>query len=210
MAKVGFRRSKFGTLKNTLRRVADLLSAVLILLSVAIAAAWFGRLGEQAFEGQFKVVDGDSLEISETRMRLEGIDAPEWRQTCRADGNDWNCGRQSASALRQLINGRDTVCSGFADDQYGRLLVTCYGGGVNINREMVSAGWAFAYGAYEGDEAVARQAGRGIWRGEVVPPRQWRKINGLPDEAATTGMDSFWNRLMSWLSMIVGHEKRGL
>ena len=33
--------------------------------------------------GRARVLDGDSLEISGARIRLEGIDAPEWKQTRR-------------------------------------------------------------------------------------------------------------------------------
>ena len=33
-------------------------------------------------ENQIKVVDGDSLEIKGKRIRLAGIDSPEYRQHC--------------------------------------------------------------------------------------------------------------------------------
>jgi endonuclease YncB( thermonuclease family) len=38
--------------------------------------------------GKAWVVDGDTIEISGIRIRLEGIDAPEWEQTCgEQEGN---------------------------------------------------------------------------------------------------------------------------
>ena len=44
---------------------------------------------------------------------------------------------------------------------------------------MVRQGWALAYRRYSKDyvdeEAAARQARVGMWRGEFVPPWEWRK-----------------------------------
>jgi endonuclease YncB( thermonuclease family) len=44
---------------------------------------------------------------------------------------------------------------------------------------MVLNGWALAYRRYSTDyvveELTARKARRGIWRGEFVPPWEWRK-----------------------------------
>ena len=49
--------------------------------------------------------------------------------------------------------------------------------------EMVRLGWALAYRPgddpfprpeYEPEEAEARAAGRGMWRGTFIPPWEWR------------------------------------
>ena len=37
------------------------------------------------FVGQASVIDGDTLEIHGTRIRLWGVDAPESNQLCRGD-----------------------------------------------------------------------------------------------------------------------------
>src|SRR5207237_1182174 len=50
--------------------------------------------------GRARVVDGDSLEVAGYRIRLFGIDAPEWRQECTdASGASYACGRAAARAL---------------------------------------------------------------------------------------------------------------
>src|SRR5690242_19546586 len=42
--------------------------------------------------GTGRVVDGDTLDVGTTRVRLEGIDAPEIAQTCQnVAGASWNC-----------------------------------------------------------------------------------------------------------------------
>jgi endonuclease YncB( thermonuclease family) len=49
------------------------------------------------------IIDADTLEIHGTRIRLEGIDAPESRQLCQdASGQDYRCGQRAA-----LLNAVD-------------------------------------------------------------------------------------------------------
>ena len=38
------------------------------------------------------VIDGDTIDISDVRIRLNGIDAPEIEQACRTKGLIWYCG----------------------------------------------------------------------------------------------------------------------
>jgi endonuclease YncB( thermonuclease family) len=40
--------------------------------------------------GQASIIDGDTLEIHGTRIRLWGIDAPETNQLCRSDETAFN------------------------------------------------------------------------------------------------------------------------
>src|SRR5690606_10132769 len=76
-------------------------------LLVAVAAlVLHGACGQPAtgvtVAGPAKVVDGDSLEIGATQIRLFGIDAPEGRQTCARNGTAWRCGEDAATHLRAL------------------------------------------------------------------------------------------------------------
>ena len=56
------------------------------------------------------VIDGDTIEIHSTRIRLYGIDALESGQTCEEQRKVYRCGQQAALVLsdhRQLhIKGR--------------------------------------------------------------------------------------------------------
>jgi endonuclease YncB( thermonuclease family) len=61
--------------------------------------------------GQASVVDGDTLEIHGTRIRLGGVDAPESSQLCRgADSNLYRCGAKAANDLDSSRGGRSIVC----------------------------------------------------------------------------------------------------
>lgn len=49
-------------------------------------------------QGFPKVVDGDTLDFSGTRVRLFGIDAPETKQSCTASkGGEYMCGERCTS-----------------------------------------------------------------------------------------------------------------
>src|SRR5262245_55652117 len=72
------------------------------------------------------VVDGDTLVIGTTKVRLEGIDAPETDQTClAATGFRWTCGIEARDHLAARIASRKVSCSTSGIDAYGRTLATC-------------------------------------------------------------------------------------
>lgn len=157
------------------RRIGDLLTAALVALALA-GFVWSMSPAEQASEiaGPAHVVDGDSLEIAGRSIRLEGLDAPEGRQSCTRDGHAWPCGREAAKALLELIGGRPVTCRSSRLDQYDRMLATCRVGDTDINRWLVSEGWAVSYGAYWDEERDAGAARRGVWSGDFERPSEWR------------------------------------
>ncbi len=164
--------------KGVLSKIADYVSVATLLLGVAIAAAYFGKLGEREYQGRFIVMDGDSLQLDGIRFRLEGIDAPEAQQICRRSGSDWFCGREATLQLRRLMNEGSVVCRSLGLDKYERILAQCDAGSLNINQEMVAKGWAVSFGGYFSDEARARESKLGLWAGDFDRPSNWRKIYG--------------------------------
>lgn len=132
--------------------------------------------GSPAIEGMARILDGDTIEISGQRIRLEGIDAPEGSQTCaRAGGGTWRCGMEASNALRKLIGRQSVRCENRGSDSYGRVLGICFVGATDINAEMVRAGFAWAFVKYSrtyvAEEADARGRGAGIW--QAPPTTAW-------------------------------------
>ena len=129
--------------------------------------------------GRAKVIDGDTLHIAGTRIRLEGIDAPEAKQTCTRKGKGlWDCGRAATDYLKHMTGGRKVTCESAGEDRYGRMLGWCAVDGKDINDAMVRSGFAWAFVRYSkryvSAEHEAREAQAGIWQGEAEPAWEFR------------------------------------
>lgn len=168
------RRLRHGPARSFGRTASDTVVFVAALAVVLAALKLSGLLSID--EGPVRVIDGDSFWRGESEVRLYGIDAPEYRQTCKDEaGQQWNCGRAAMRALKQLIGGRDVACEIRDTDRYDRLVAVCKSGDVDINQAMVRQGWTVGFGDYGSAEAEARQARRGIWRGDFERPQTWRR-----------------------------------
>lgn len=174
---------------------------VSIVLVLAIFGAWvyleladtrepFTIGGEE-----LKVADGDSFAIGSEKLRLDGIDAPEYRQICKdAAGRDWECGKAARTALEQMLREPGVSCIAEAKDRYARSIVTCSSTGTkDIGAAQVAKGMAVSNEFYEirnyGDEEdAARGAKKGIWAGTFDRPSEWRaaqqtlRTNTVPAE----------------------------
>ncbi|RUT96972.1 thermonuclease family protein [Mesorhizobium sp. USDA-HM6] len=160
--------------RSLLRRLLDYgLTAVVLGLFILVAAR-LDRFETRKEQGTAIVNDGDSLTLGTERIRMRGIDALEYTQTCRKEGADYPCGKLARQSLVRLIANRPVSCSGWQRDRYGRLLGDCKAGGTDLNRAQVQAGWAVAFGDFETEEAVARVAKVGIWAGSFEEPQDWR------------------------------------
>src|SRR6202171_16557 len=93
--------------------------------------------------GQASIIDGDTLEIHGTRIRLWGIDAPETTQLCRDDdSNQYRCGAKAANELDAFIARRPVDCSPVNLDQYGRTVAVCSIAGDDVAGGLVRNGLA--------------------------------------------------------------------
>ncbi len=120
--------------------------------------------------GYVRVIDGDTLEISGKRIRLEGIDAPEAAQKCpRRWFGTWACGKQATRWLERFIARRAVRCVNKGVGKYGRMIGICFVGTKEINKAMVQEGYAWAFVKYSkrytAEEDFARRNHRGIWTG---------------------------------------------
>ena len=149
---------------------------LLITVFLALVA---GAVCSEEITGPAHVIDGDSIRIADTEIRLHGIAAPEGKQMCKLDGQDWRCGHAATETLSFLLIGAPIRCTWTERDQYDRVLATCYRKDMNINAMMVGVGMALAYRQYSTiyvpQEESARSANRGLWEAEFIPPWRWRR-----------------------------------
>ncbi len=156
----------------------------------------FSIHAEETFKAKvIKVIDGDSLLVrrsdkSEVELRLQGIDAPEWKQMG---------GRQAMAAMTKLVAGKRVTVKLVERDQHGRGVAwVTLSNKTLVNREMVRLGWAWWYKQYAPDrkdlekaEAGALKARRGLWAlKERTPPWLYRRAFQRPE--AKTPMTGFW------------------
>jgi len=132
--------------------------------------------------GTPRIVDGDTVEIGQTKIRLLGIDAPETDQIClNAKGDRRACGIAARDELTRHSNGQIWECTTTERDQYGRSLASCFIEGEDVSKWMVRSGWALSFvkysHVYDADEIAAREARAGLWSGSFIAPWDWRHRN---------------------------------
>lgn len=192
------RQRYFGRPRSRWRRFADYGLTVAVFALLFVISARLDRVETRQAEGVPVINDGDSITLGAERIRLRGIDAPEYSQTCRSGDEAYPCGRRSREALTKLVAGRQVTCTGWERDRYGRLLGECSAGGIDLNRTQVETGWAVSYGDYGAEEAIARRDRLGIWTGEFDRPREWRRTHGNVQEVE----HSSYGSMINWLREI--------
>lgn len=143
--------------------------------------------------GTASVIDADTLQIHDERIRLDGVDAPESHQRCKdAAGAFWRCGQVAANRLDAWIAGNPVSCVIHGREKWGRLLGTCTVRGESLQHWLVSNGYAIAYRqystAYVPAEQAAREAKAGLWAGTFVTPSEWRRGRRMAGEKPTKAM----------------------
>lgn len=155
-------------------------------LALSAAAFLFSAIGASSDEivvGRASVIDGDTIEISGDRVRLDGIDAPESWQVCQdASGTEYRCGAVSAKALDEfLAQSRPTSCRRVSRDRYGRAVAICTrADGADVGSWLVRRGHAldwpkYSERRYAPQQEAARATRSGMWAGSFVEPWEARK-----------------------------------
>jgi endonuclease YncB( thermonuclease family) len=165
----------------TQRPILPFIFAALVLIA-SPAESVLAEGNVRPLIGRAAVVDGDTIEIGNERIRINGIDAPESSQLCKDDqGRSYRCGAMSARALDQLLaESRPVRCEFVEWDQYGRFVGDCFrGDGLSVAAALVRAGMAldwprYSGGAYASDQSAAAAAKAGMWQGDFQPPWEWR------------------------------------
>jgi endonuclease YncB( thermonuclease family) len=147
-----------------------LIAVGLVMLASAVQA--------QDVTGTARAIDGDSLRVGTTEVRLFGIDAPEYRQTCRVGWSNLNCGADAAVALRSLVDDRQLICSVRDRDVYRRTVATCRLEGIDVAETLLRQGHAIvlegAPSSYVSLGAESKSAKIGIWASEFEIPATYR------------------------------------
>lgn len=147
---------------------------------IALALCLGTEAAAQDVVGRAAVVDGDTFRVAGTSVRLHGIDAPEQKQPCTDEnGTSWACGAWVTDQVRRSYAGKKVRCETVTTDRYGRIVARCYLGDVDIGRQLVQQGLAFAYRKYsldyDLDEKRAAVAQRGLHGTQIQEPAVYRR-----------------------------------
>ena len=128
------------------------------------------------------VTDGDTIKISNNKIRLHGIDAPEKNQKCTKNKKKYNCGTVATKALINKISENAVKClTQKKKDRYNRFIGVCFVEQEDLNKWMVRNGYAISYRRYSKDyildEEYAKINKLGLWSGTFLKPEKWRKLN---------------------------------
>lgn len=145
---------------------------------IAVALFWLEPVASASLSGKAEVVDGDTIKIGSLPVRLQGVDAPEGRQTCERHAKTYPCGKEATKVLAGLIGGQSVHCEIVGKDDFGRILGNCRAGETDLNATMVSRGWALAFVKYSDRYVAAQRAAEtaqvGMWAGSFDKPWDWR------------------------------------
>jgi endonuclease YncB( thermonuclease family) len=129
------------------------------------------------------IADGDTVTVLDaanvqTKIRLQGIDAPEKKQAF---------GQKSKQHLSDLVFNKQVIIEYSKKDRYGRTIGKIVVDGVDANLEQVNAGMAWHYKkylreqppedrvSYSNAEGEARAKHLGLWvNPSPIPPWEFR------------------------------------
>ncbi len=126
------------------RRALFLMVVLAIGASLAIKTEAQSRSSDMFEARVSKILDGDTFTLSgeSRRIRVWGLDAPEWNH---------RGGSAATAMLRGLISGKRLSCAVLDIDRYGRLVAQCFlPDGRDIAAEMIRSGAADEYCRYSG------------------------------------------------------------
>lgn len=168
--------------ENKMKYASVLFIFALILITACMQS---GNSFSAANDNNLQPVDGDSLENVNRRIRLQGIDAPEYKQKCRRkDGSKYRCGLESLDYIKKLMKDKKISCQcEEKPDRYGRELCVCFADNIELNREMVAAGQAVSYRSnrYNDEEKAAKAQKLGVWQGKFMRPELYRTLKREQD-----------------------------
>ena len=163
---------------------------LIIICSIFFILIYNNARSEEIKEisGNAQIIDGDTIKINSKKIRLHGIDAPEFKQKCKKPyltiifftfTKDYPCGKISTQKLQKKINNKVITCKILDIDRYKRLIGECYKRNLNLNSWLVSNGHAVAYRKYSkkyiSNEINAKNEKKGLWQGKFEMPWDYRR-----------------------------------
>ena len=157
------------------------LNKINLFLVISICLIFFFLTYNDVKSYEIKIIDGDTINLNNEKIRFTGIDTPELKQTCNKNNEIIYCGIQARQLLINKIGKDKVICIREGKDRYKRTLAECFVNDLSLSRYLVREGYAFAYRKYSkkfiNDEDFAKKNNMGMWSMNFEYPWDWRKKN---------------------------------
>lgn len=131
-------------------------STTAIIVTIAIVLLVMPATGQRIDHNKLTgtvthVRDGDTIVVGDVPVRFNGVAAPELSD---------QFGRESKAFMTQLVSGKTVTCELNGEQNYDRMIGTCFLDGDDIGAVVIRAGLArdcpfFSGGRYDADNTVA-------------------------------------------------------
>lgn len=117
----------------------------ILVMALMVTRANAFEVGD-IISGSARAIDGDTLEISGVRIRLNGVAAPERNELG---------GAEATTAMKKMTSGKTVRCSLTGKKTYRREVGTCWVGTLDLGAALISAGKARDCPRYSGGRYAA-------------------------------------------------------
>ncbi|MCX7881322.1 MAG: thermonuclease family protein [Patescibacteria group bacterium] len=174
-----------------------IISLIFFFVSLFLNLYFFLRFKDQIFVFKNKnnrinakvvrVIDGDTFDTSDERIRLYEVDAPEYPNGCLSE--------EAKNRLKELLLNKEIAIEKINKDKFGRTLAYVYLNDIFINQSMISEGLAiynkgkfFTEKSYllQKEEDLAKKLKRGIFSSLCLSEKPGCLIKGNYREADNT------------------------
>lgn len=112
----------------------------ILVMALMVTRANAFEVGD-IISGSARAIDGDTLEISGVRIRLNGVAAPERNELG---------GAEATTAMKKMTSGKTVRCSLTGKKTYKREVGTCWVGTLDLGAALIAAGKARDCPRYSG------------------------------------------------------------
>ena len=151
-----------------------------VILLISVSSLIFFLIFNPVSSQELRVVDGDTIHLNGEKIRFNGIETPELKQTCINEGVINPCGITAKEMLIKKIGNNKVECIREGKDQYKRTLAECFVNEESLSSYLVRSGHAFAFRKYSKkfikDENFAKTNQLGMWNMQFDYPWHYRKL----------------------------------
>ena len=137
------------------------LSLILFSIIVLINFSFTNSSEKNVAKGKARIIDGDTIEINEEKIRFGGINSPERKEIGYRLAKD--------KLIEKIANNIVTCAREKNKDKYGRTVAECFINGKSLSSLMVKNGYACDYiyyskGKYAKEQKYAKANKLGVWK----------------------------------------------